>query len=495
MKKTIRMLAAFLAIATAAGTVSCGGSASTSTDTTAAGGDTTTAPVTEAGYDYPDVDFGGYEFKVINFSDYYNCYVRLDLDEMTGETVDDAVFNRNRRVEEKLNFKMNEIIEEFGGAWGNNNKIYTKLQASIMADDDAYDAAYTGLPFSNGLITDGYLVDLYTIPELHLDEEWWDVSLNKTLELNGKLYAATSALQLSSLGLTWALLFNKEMLDDYKLEYPYQLVRDGKWTLDKMNEYFGKTANLNGDDTFEFKNEGKSVYGVAAHKTTAAYMCLISAGNSLLSQDSKGQLVYNGADEHFFNTVDKLVDTLNYASGNAYFSATDSLTDPTSYYYLFSNNRAAFITTELKGTSRLRDMKADYGILPAPKYDESQKEYITFASENIHRLVIPVTNDNLSRTGVILDALSFESKKEILPLYYNQTISQKGLRDEDSIEMLDLINATRMTEVGKIFGITTSLIDAVNTAVQEGNKEVASIVASADSAVKQNLEKLLAAIE
>ncbi|MBO5218717.1 MAG: hypothetical protein J6C52_04750, partial [Clostridia bacterium] len=156
-----------------------------------------------------------------------------------------------------------------------------------------------------------------------------------------------------------------------------------------------------------------------------------------------------------------------------------------------ANGRSAFITTELKGTSRLRDMKADYGILPAPKYDENQKEYITFASENIHRLVIPVTNDDLSRTGVILDALSFESKKEILPLYYNQTISQKGLRDEDSIEMLDLINSTRMTEVGKIFGITTGLIDAVTNAVKAGDGSVASTVAGMESSVRESLQKLL----
>ena len=480
----------FLALLLA--TTSCGEPALPVDDTTAAPvAETTIAPV---GYDYPDADYGGYEFKVLNFTDYYNCYVNLDLDEMTGETVDDAVFNRNRRLEERFNFKMVEVKQEFAGAWSNNSKIFTRLQASIMADDDAYDAAYTGLPASTALITDGYLVDLYTIPELQLDEEWWDVSLNKTLELNGRLYAATSPLQLSSLGLTWTLLFNKEMLDEYKLEYPYQLVRDGKWTLDKLNEYFGITANLNGDESFVFNGAGNAVYGIAAHKTTAAYMFLISAGNSLLSHDSKGALVYNGADEHFFNTIDKLVDTLNYSAGHAYFNDADSMTEPSSYYYLFVNNRAAFVTTELKGTHVLRGMKADYGILPTPKYDENQKEYITFASENIHRLVIPVTNDDLSRTGVILDALSYESKKDILPLYYNQTISQKGLRDEDSIEMLNLINSTRMTEVGKIFGITSSLISTVTTAVQEGNKEVASIVATAESAVKANLEKLLDAI-
>ena len=60
MKKNIRMLAALLALLTAAGTVSCGGSGSAS-DTTASGADTT-APETEAGYPYPDKDFGGYTF-------------------------------------------------------------------------------------------------------------------------------------------------------------------------------------------------------------------------------------------------------------------------------------------------------------------------------------------------------------------------------------------------------------------------------------------------
>ena len=91
MKNTMRMTAMALAAILAAGTVSCGGSEPTGTDTTAASADTTAAPV-EQGYDYPDVDYGGYEFRILNFDEFYTCYMRVDITEQTGETVDDAVY-------------------------------------------------------------------------------------------------------------------------------------------------------------------------------------------------------------------------------------------------------------------------------------------------------------------------------------------------------------------------------------------------------------------
>ncbi|MBQ8510367.1 MAG: hypothetical protein IJ493_10730 [Clostridia bacterium] len=448
----------------------------------------------EEGYVYPDVDYEGYEFKILNFSDFWDCYMRIDLDEQTGEMVDDAVFNRNRLVEDKLNFQLVEIVEPYPG-WSGNNVTITKLQQSIMADDNEYDAAYGLLPYGTSILTDGYLVDLYTIPELQLEEKWWDTSLNKILELKGHLYAASSPLQLMSLDLAWVLLFNKNILDNNKLDYPYDLVREGEWTIDKLNEYCTKIASLNGDDSFTFNPEGKASYGISAHQGTAVYMMLISAGNSFIEHDVEDGLVYKGADERLYNTLDKLSALLSTSDGKVMFSSADSLTDTNGYYYWFYNDRTAFLTTELKGTKVMRSMASDYGILPAPKFDENQENYITFTSENVGRLLIPKTNDDLSRSGVILDALSYESKKSVLPLYYNQTISQKGLRDEDSIEMLNIINETRMTEIGKIFGITTSMIDKLNSMIIKGEDNAASIIASNENAVKEKLQSLLDSIE
>jgi len=454
--------------------------------------DTSDAATDETGgYDYPALDLEGYEFKVLNFDDFYNCYMHLDLTEQTGETIDDAVWTRNRKVEDKLNFKFCEVIETYSGKdWNENNKVAEKLQQSVLADDDLYDAAYTGFPFATDLITAGYFVDLNTIPELKLDNDYWDTALNRSTEINGKLFGATSPLHLSSWGLTWTLLFNKEMVDSYGLASPYTLVRDGKWTLDSLNTYLSTMTNLNGDTSFTFKGDGNAVYGISAHSVTGVYMMIIGSNNFFIGRDNDGKLILKEADERLFNTVDKLASIMGTADGKATYSNADSLTDPESYYAKFANGRAPFLTTELKGTVRLREVNVDYGILPAPKLDENQTDYVTYVSENIHRLVIPTTNDNLSRTGVILDALSYESAKSVLPLYYNQTISLKGLRDEESIEMLEIISKTRICEIGRVFGLTTALIDRISEKVRSGNSDIASIFESQKTAVEGKIQTL-----
>ncbi len=493
MRKLTRSASLLLALLTALSAVGCGGT-TTPADTIASGEDTT--PVeTEPEYNYPDVDYGGYTFKVLNLDEFYSCYTKVDVQEQTGETVDDAVYNRNRRIEERFNIKIKEINEHFG-AWAEGVKPSDSLIKSVLADDDMYDCAYCLLSFKPAIVTDGYLADLNAIPELQLGEVWWDNYLNDALELNGKLYTATSPLQLTSLGLSWVFLFNKDMFDSLKLEYPYDLVRDGKWTFDKLNEYVTKIANLNGEDSFTYKEGSNAVYGIAGH-TTAPYLAILATDNCFIRKNDKGEQVYVGGTDRLYNALDKIKRAFNVAEGKILYNAADKLTDSATggYYYMFYTGKAGFLTTELKGTQVMREMTADYGILPTPKYDEAQENYITYASENIGRLCIPKTNDDLTRTGVILDALSYESYKNVLPLYYNQTISQKGLRDEDSIEMLDIINRGRMTEIGLIYGTTTDLINSLKTMITNGDDTAASIVASNDQKCKDNLAKLLESVQ
>lgn len=490
MKQSKRTISLILFSAILSGTLAgCGSETVIDSETT---DETTTAEVTtEAGYDYPDVDYSGYEFRILNIDGFYNCYVKTDVSEQTGETVDDAVYRRNRKVEEKLGIKISEIAETFT-SWDDRMKPGTRLQQAVMSDDDEFDCAYVSMSANAGIITGGYVLDLKTVPELNLDEEWWDTELNSELELDGKLFCATSPLQLTSLDLSWVLLFNKKMLDNNKLEMPYNLVRDGKWTMDRMNEYVSAIANLNGDDSFAFKEDGKAVYGIAAHNTST-YLFLLAGDNKLVGNDKSGKLVFFGGNEKLYGTVEKAAKLLNTDNGNAIFGDNDF--DPGSYYYMFSNERAAFVTTELKGTQVMRPFDIEFGILPTPKYDESQENYVTYASENVFRLCIPANAKDQSRTGTILDALSYESKYEVLPLYYNQTICQKGLRDDDSIEMLSYISDARMTEVGLIFGITTSLVNNLKTAIKNGGENAASIVASGKDKIESGITDLLDSIK
>ena len=51
----------------------------------------------------------------------------------------------------------------------------------------------------------------------------------------------------------------------------------------------------------------------------------------------------------------------------------------------------------------------------------------------------------------MLDAASYLSYTDVLPVYYNVTIAQKGLRDDESIEMLGIIQSSRYFDIGRVF--------------------------------------------
>ena len=125
-------------------------------------------------------------------------------------------------------------------------------------------------------------------------------------------------------------------------------------------------------------------------------------------------------------------------------------------------------------------MKSNFGLVPMPKYDEEQENYITYSNPISCFLTIPVTNPDMKRTGIIIDALTYDSYKNCLPIYYDITVSQKGLRNDDSIEMLEIVRDTRSTQVSNLYGITTKLNDKLQNVVLNGNGKAASTIAAAE---------------
>lgn len=135
------------------------------------------------------------------------------------------------------------------------------LQTYILAGDAVYDAVYMPMYQVIAGLTEGYYTCLNDVSTIHLDEDWWDQILLDSTSIRNKNYFATSAAHLMGYDRLWCLFFNESMMDELGLEYPYQLVRDGEWTLDKFSEYCKAAANLNGDDSFVKDADGKAVFG------------------------------------------------------------------------------------------------------------------------------------------------------------------------------------------------------------------------------------------
>ena len=490
MKHT-RLISLLCALLITAGFVSCGDNKQTSKETSQ-NADQSSADETTAGeYTYPEKDLDGREFTFYSPDVQFNCYIRVDFEEQSGEKLDDAVYNRNRSIENRYNCTIKEYKAPFNNEWSTGQqKMIREVTQMVMTNDSQWDAAYLPLYFQPSIINEGYFVDLNTIPTLQLGEKWWDNVINDELSVNGHIYAASSPLQFMSLDLAWVLLFNEDIMTDRGMEFPYELVRQGKWTLDEFNKMVSGAASLNGADSYNWNIESPAFYGIAAHPESPDAL-IFSAGNRMVTKEG-GDYVFTGSTDKMFTTIDKLVTIFDKKSGNSV-SGSSTLKDigiPL-YIYVFSNDNSLFLTAELKASLELRNMKSNFGLVPMPKYDEGQEKYITYVNPITCLLTIPSTNPDLEGTGVLLDVLTYESYRDCLPIYYDITVSQKGLRNEDSIEMLNIVRENRSTQMSAFYGITSELNKNLANVVTQGSGKAASIIASASNKITDNLNKFI----
>ncbi len=469
------LLAAMLA------TVSCGGNASSGNDDS---GDITTEPPVEAGYDFQGKNFNDYEFNVINLDYQWGSYISLDFAEDSSEMLDSEVWKRNRYIEGQLGFKLNEIILERGYEWQTGQEaICDAIYQQVMADGDEYDAGFLPVSFKPDLVTDSYLMNLADIPEMHVYDDYWDSSINEALTINGKLYTAGGPLNMMTTHTSWILVFNQNMMTDLGLDYPYQLVRDKKWTLDKLYEYTTAGANLNGDDTFTYTEGANAIYGIAAHTSVPAKM-LFSADVDMYTRDSEGNFEFTYGGEKVYDALQKIMDATNIVNGNGTFE---------NYNTNFSIGRCMLLGCELKDVQWFREVEEfSFGILPYPLYDEKQEDYRTSMGETSVFLVIPSTQDDPARAGLILDALTYESKESVLPVFYDVTLSQKNLRDEESLEMLEIIWESREINVLSFYGVD-KLSDKLGKLISSSFNitSAASTIESDKSSMEQKLLELM----
>jgi len=159
----------------------------------------------------------------------------------------------------------------------------------------------------------------------------------------------------------------------------------------------------------------------------------------------------------------------------------------------FPNSLSMFYAEKLNYTDKLREMKDDYGIVPMPKYDEAQDAYYTIADDNYSQVMIPVNAGDLELCGAFLEIMSAESYKFITPAYFETTMKDKYLRDENSIKMLDLIVEGAYYDFAAINTFTLGYpVFTVRSAMQHHeNKNFATHWAEDESMLTKNLENLL----
>ncbi len=213
-------LAALLLLPILAG---CSGGGTETAQTTAADVQTTadTTPV-ETEYQPPVKDLGGKDFAI-----YAWTLSDIGAEEVTGESLNDATFQRNALVQEYYNCKFRFTITPGQSTGGTFPTWYSTLTGTILAGDDAFQLV-GGYCYRLAMHTmEGSFQNLSLFPALDFSQPWWAQEFQSEGNLGGALYVVTGYADNSFYDKTYAVFFNKDLAADLKLPNLYDLVNEG----------------------------------------------------------------------------------------------------------------------------------------------------------------------------------------------------------------------------------------------------------------------------
>lgn len=225
-----------------------GSAAPSAEETNGASAEETPAEETDADLTdgLPDVDLNGRVIRLLSHHDRLSDESTIYAYELTGETVNDAIYMRDSNLKTRFNY---DTEVHHGEAWTDDQ---TMLRNSILAGTRDYDMAFF-LPFGgNGtVITEGLCKNMLDVAYLDFSRPWWHTAINDSYTFSGYLPCVSSDYLLSSYQYANILIFNKGLAESYHTDNIYQLVRDGQWTLDKFREII---------EPFSFDADGNGVY-------------------------------------------------------------------------------------------------------------------------------------------------------------------------------------------------------------------------------------------
>ena len=510
------LLAVLLLIALLTAAVGCGkkgdnGSASDNGTTTNGNSGATEEETSK--YDVPDAvgnkDYGDAVIRIAstNRSGYDDEVV---VARATGDVVDDAVYRRNKLVEQRLGVKLTNTPMGKGAApqYGVPDQIRNDMKAGSDTVDIAWNPVYSTIMYTD----EGLLSNLLEVPNLNLEAAYWSQLFNETASIGNAQYMATGAISLSYYRYVFVTYVNKTLLNTHD-DAPdlMEMVNSGKWTLDEQYK-LAKDYYRDADGNSQYNEQ--DVYGFVSSPYLNVDPYWSSCEISILTKTEDNFYQYDLSKERLTNAVDKILQ-LYYDEEATYLYKPDFADESGNG----EQNRIAEkfgAGTALMATLRLlhvedecvRSLKDKYMILPIAKLDESQTNYYSYQHDSYTGVAIPSTvpTSRHEMLGAVLEVLASESYHEVTPAYYETALKTRYMDDRASWQMLDLITNNIKMDAGALYtkvltinsnglGVTQALRSIINankgnTVGTTYNESIAETIHTKLTTMQDNIRKL-----
>ena len=443
--------------------------------TAAPAGDSQTASVVTEDPDAPKYDENGYrlsDLPELNFNDevFTGLYWKdVEMPEYesegpNGQLVNDAIYTRNSNVEGKLHVTL--AWEKTAGNGSNINNYVSVVENAFKSGGADYDMLSSYSRTTSKCALDGYVADMTDLPYLNFEMPWWPESLLDIVPIGGRIYFASGDASINVLHFMYGIYYNKDLIINYNLEDPVKLVDDDKWTIAKLQELCtGIYQDVN-------QNNQKDVDDIYGFTTVNYGLDAFYTGSGLRLVENEGGDTLLTISEDFYS--DKAVDLSKTLGG--WFKTQDAWVNG-SHETPFVNGRAIFDQNRCYLADRkLQDVTFKYGILPTPKYDENQEDFISVDGNPFSLYAIYGLSENKERAAAVLECWASEAYRTTTPAQFELNMKAKYSESSDESRMYDIIRSTICFDLGRLFNKQLSDITDIffGCAETDGNWKLTS---------------------
>ena len=428
-------------------------------------------------------DWGGKDFGILYLNDINGYTEEVEATAMAGEqssstVMNDAVFERNTLFEEYCHLSF--VLIPTGGA-----NFMSALQSEVQTGTGDFHLAVQTTAGTANAATSGLLYN-YLDLDIDYDREWWDKG---TLDfaLDGRVFFMDGPFNIVDDDVTFVMMFNKGLREEYQVANPYDMVKNGEWTLDVFNSIIMNLSTDNGDG----KWDENDTYGFTAPATV---------GDTFF-YGADLQYIYNSRDMEMPTLaltdakLDRAIEVLRIAreivqnNHSSYISEFGSEALPRD---IFMDNRSLFYVEAANYLRPLNaSMEGEYGVVPIPKYDKQQERHVTWRHSIGSTLSIPtsVASHDMDAFADVLEVYTLLSQQYVRPAYYDTLLTVRNVHDVESSQMMDIIFLNRTYDMAIYFDALG--FNGIFASSVVGADKFASRYASVSRAFDRNISTIL----
>lgn len=411
--------------------------------------------------------------------------------EETGNLLSDAVYKRQRDLEEIFGIEWEDVITEHG------EDTQQRVIQDTLSDMGAYDLAHGAvLTVGQPLMVSRSIMNVNEFTTLDLGQEWWISTLEETFSINGKLYILTGTIVAEHYSDAGCVLFNKEVAANFNIPDLYQIVKDGEWTVDKMFEISQAVpANTSGTGVYR--------YGFTDHRSVG-FDFLFGNGMSITSFDEEGTPMISAT---LSPELSDFADKMSKVLGDETLVCTTRVTkaggeDSNEKYGvedisdLFVDGDILFWLDSTGAVTSFREEEVEFGIVPFPKGDVNM-EYRTYAQSGMGSAVyVPRRVKDVTKVDIIVEAMAALSQKHLKPAFYDKMLKGRSTYDSDSREMIDIISSTKTYDLIDIFSggdmnTRGDYINLIDRAIKNDSSAIASSYSSTAKVTSLKIKRIV----